>query len=75
MKIITNRSKILNSLEYFLEKYLHAAESHADSTGLEVVVMEQFIEQLRWIRSDHDRLKELSKPKMVLEVKDENKKS
>jgi len=75
MKIKTNRNKVLDTLEYFLEKYLQAAEDHKDSSGLEVVVMEQFLEQLRWVRADHKRLKELTGIKVVSEVKDENKES
>ena len=75
MKIKTNRGKVLDTLEYFLEKYLQAAEDHKDSSGLEAVVMEQFLEQLRWIRADHKRLKELTGIKVVSEVKDENKES
>ena len=75
MKIKTNRNKVLDTLEYFLEKYLQAAEDHKDSSGLEAVVMEQFLEQLRWIRADHKRLKELTGIKVVSEVKDENKES
>jgi hypothetical protein len=75
MRIKTNRGKVLDTLEYFLEKYLEAAEDHKDSSGLEAVVMEQFLEQLRWIRADHKRLKELSMPKVLSEVKDENKES
>ena len=75
MKIKTNRGKVLDTLEYFLEKYLEAAEDHKDSSGLEAVVMEQFLEQLRWIRADHKRLKELNMPKVVGGTEDENKKS
>ena len=67
MKFKTNRSKVLDTLEYFLKKYLESAEDHKDSSGLETVVMEQFIEQLRWIRTDHERLKKLSMPKVVSE--------
>lgn len=75
MKIKTNRNKVLDTLEYFLEKYLQAAEDHKDSSGLEVVVMEQFLEQLRWIRADHKRLKELNMPKVVGGNENENKES
>jgi len=75
MKIKTNRGKVLDTLEYFLEKYLQAAEDHKDSSGLEAVVMEQFLEQLRWIRADHKRLKELNMPKVVSGTENENKES
>jgi Mn-dependent DtxR family transcriptional regulator len=75
MKIKTNRNKVLDTLEYFLEKYLQAAEDHKDSSGLEVVVMEQFLEQLRWVRADHKRLKELNMPKVVGGTENENKES
>ena len=75
MKIKTNKGKVLDTLEYFLEKYLEAAEDHKDSSGLEAVVMEQFLEQLRWIRADHKRLKELNMPKVVGGTENENKES
>lgn len=65
MKITTNRDKILDTLEYFLQKYLQAADGHKDSSGLEGMVMENFIAQLRWLRADHKRLKELHKPKII----------
>ena len=64
-KIITTRDKVLDTLEYFLERYLKAAEDHKESSGLEGIVMEQFIEQLRWLRKDHKRLSELNKPKII----------
>tara|TARA_B100000287_G_C20328721_1_gene660814 strand:+ start:219 stop:440 length:222 start_codon:yes stop_codon:yes gene_type:complete len=65
MKITTDRHKVLDTLEYFLERYLKAAEGHKDSSGLEGVVIVQFIEQLRWIRQDHKRLSELNKPRVI----------
>ena len=65
MKIKTDRGKVLDTLEYFLERYLKAAEGHSEASGLEGVVIVQFIEQLRWIRQDHKRLSELNRPRVI----------
>jgi hypothetical protein len=65
MKVVTNREKILDTLEYFLERYMKATEAHKDSSGLEAMVIEQFIEQLKWLRKDHKRLNDLTKPKLT----------
>ena len=65
MKITTDRYKVLDTLEYFLERYLKAAEGHSEASGLEGVVIVQFIEQLRWIRQDHKRLSELNRPRVI----------
>jgi hypothetical protein len=65
MKLTTDRHKILDTLEYFLERYLKAAEGHSEASGLEGVVIVQFIEQLKWIRQDHKRLSDLNKPRVI----------
>ena len=65
MKVTTNREKILDTLEYFLERYMKATEAHKESSGLEAMVIELFIEQFKWLRKDLKRLGDLMKPKLT----------
>ena len=64
--IMTNKQKrILETLIYFLEKYIKSAMKSENSTGCEEMVFEQMIDTVNELVEENRRLSELNKPKII----------
>ena len=64
--IMTNKQKrILETLIYFLEKYIKSAMKSENSTGFEEMVFEQMIDTVNELVEENRRLSELNKPKII----------